>query len=184
MWDGFDWEMGSQRLTHGVESISTLENCPPSLNESRANGAGLNNPTINRLVVAYDGSDNALRACESAAYLAKNLGAEARLLFVIPTLSIYTAPLADNYYAVQQDKADGLTQKGMAVFEKWGVKGACDIVRARWSVVETIVNYANEKQCDLILMGARGAGGFEKMLMGSVSSGVVTHANCRVMVVR
>ncbi len=144
----------------------------------------MSDPTLHRLLVAYDGSDNALRACESAALLAKNFGAEVRLLYVIPTLSIYTAPLADDYYSVQQEKAEDLVRKAMEVFEKRGVKAKSDVVRARWSIVETIVNYADEQRCDLVLIGARGAGGFEKMLMGSVSSGVVAHAHCHVMVVR
>ena len=40
------------------------------------------------------------------------------------------------------------------------------------------------EKIDLIVMGTRGMGGFKKMLLGSVSSGVVTHAQCTVLVVR
>ncbi len=139
---------------------------------------------FSRLLVAYDGSDNALRACESAALLAKGLGTDVRLLYVIPTLSIYTAPLAEKYYALQQEKAEDLVRKGIAIFERRGVKAEAVVVQAHWSVVETIINYADDQKCHLIVMGARGSGGFEKMLMGSVSSGVVAHAHCPVMIVR
>jgi len=51
-------------------------------------------------------------------------------------------------------------------------------------VVETIINHAAKEDVDLIIVGTRGLGGFKKMLIGSVSSGVISHANCPVLVVR
>ncbi len=141
-------------------------------------------PSLGRILVAFDGSDSALKACEMAALMAENLGSEVRLLYVVPTLSIYTAPLADNYYAVQEEKARELVRKGTAILEEKGVKAKGEVVRAQWSIVETIVTYAYDNKSDVILMGARGLGGFKKMLMGSVSSGVVEHAHCPVLIIR
>ncbi len=140
--------------------------------------------SLGRILVAFDGSDSALKACEMAALMAKSLGSEVRLLYVIPTLGIYTAPLADNYYAVQEEKARDLISKGIAVLESKGVNAKGEVVRARWSIVETIVTYAYDNRSDAIIMGARGLGGFTKMLMGSVSSGVVEHAHCPVLIIR
>lgn len=37
---------------------------------------------------------------------------------------------------------------------------------------------------DLVVVGSRGAGGFSRMVLGSVSSAVVHHAKCPVVVVR
>jgi nucleotide-binding universal stress UspA family protein len=47
-----------------------------------------------------------------------------------------------------------------------------------------IVDYAEDKDVDLIVVGTRGKSGFKKLLLGSVASGVVTYAHCPVMVVK
>jgi nucleotide-binding universal stress UspA family protein len=43
---------------------------------------------------------------------------------------------------------------------------------------------AEDKDIDLIVIGTRGKSGFEKILLGSVASKVVTYAHCPVMVVK
>ena len=146
--------------------------------------AGLSDLTFGRILIAFDGSENALKACAWGATLARSFGSEVRLLYVMPPISIFTGPLADEYYAIQEERAKSLVQGGLDPFTKAGVKVEVEILRAHWSVVETIINCADDRRCTIILMGARGAGGFEKMLLGSVSSGVVSTARCPVLIVR
>ena len=52
------------------------------------------------------------------------------------------------------------------------------------SIVGQIVDYADREKADLIAIGSRGLGGFKRMVIRRVSSGVVTHARCPVLVVR
>ena len=47
-----------------------------------------------------------------------------------------------------------------------------------------IVDEADRWQADLIVMGSRGLGAWNRLLMGSVSSGVIHHAHCSVEIVR
>ena len=52
---------------------------------------------------------------------------------------------------------------------------------ASGSVVEELVNAA--KDADMLVVGSRGAGGFSRLMMGSVSSMVTQHATCPVVVI-
>jgi nucleotide-binding universal stress UspA family protein len=47
--------------------------------------------------------------------------------------------------------------------------------------VEELVNAGRD--ADMIVLGSRGAGGFARLLMGSVASQVVQHAQCPVLIV-
>jgi nucleotide-binding universal stress UspA family protein len=49
------------------------------------------------------------------------------------------------------------------------------------SVVEELVNAA--KDADMLVVGSRGAGGFSRLMMGSVSSLVTQQATCPVVVI-
>ena len=49
---------------------------------------------------------------------------------------------------------------------------------------QTIVEEAERWGADLILMGSRGLGAWNRVFLGSVSTAVVHHANCSVEVVR
>ena len=53
-----------------------------------------------------------------------------------------------------------------------------------FSVVETILEQGDKSNVDLIVIGTRGLTGFKKLLVGSVSSGVISHAHCSVLIVR
>ena len=49
---------------------------------------------------------------------------------------------------------------------------------------EEIVTLGEEIDASLVVMGSRGLGGIRRALLGSVSSSVVQHAHCPVLVVR
>jgi nucleotide-binding universal stress UspA family protein len=52
------------------------------------------------------------------------------------------------------------------------------------SVAGTIVDFAENQNLDLIVVGSRGQSSFTKLLLGSVASTVVTHAICPALVVK
>jgi len=52
------------------------------------------------------------------------------------------------------------------------------------SVVDAIVQFAEKEKVELIVVGTRGLSGLKKLILGSVSSGVVSQAPCSVLVVK
>jgi nucleotide-binding universal stress UspA family protein len=58
------------------------------------------------------------------------------------------------------------------------------IIEAETSAASTIVDYAESKNVDLLIIGSRGRTGLKKMLIGSTASAVVKYAHCPVLVVR
>lgn len=59
-----------------------------------------------------------------------------------------------------------------------------DVAVTATSIVSAIVDYAKNKNVDLIVTGTRGRSEFKKLLLGSVASRVIIHAVCPVMVVK
>ena len=52
------------------------------------------------------------------------------------------------------------------------------------STVKSILEFAEEKNVDLIVLGTRGRSGIKKLLLGSTASGIVTYSSCPVIVVK
>ena len=58
------------------------------------------------------------------------------------------------------------------------------IIEAETSAASTIVDYAESKNVDLLVIGSKGRTGLKKMLVGSTASDVVKYSHCPVLVVR
>ena len=136
------------------------------------------------ILAAYDGSDSSLRACEVAALLAKKYASKLVVAFATSPVDIYSSPLRTEYYAAVDSSAAKWVERALALCLKHGVEAKGAVLHAQSSIVRAIVDYAADNGCDLIVAGTRGLGGFRRMLVGSVSSGLVSHAPCPVLVVR
>jgi len=55
---------------------------------------------------------------------------------------------------------------------------------AKGDAAQTIIEYAEEPQCDLIVLGAQGHSDIEAFLLGSVSFKIATYAPCSVLVIK
>jgi nucleotide-binding universal stress UspA family protein len=68
--------------------------------------------------------------------------------------------------------------------KKKNISTDIEVLVATDSVPVEILNYAEKNKIDLIIVGTKGKAGPERVLLGSVASYVITHAQCPILVVR
>jgi nucleotide-binding universal stress UspA family protein len=147
-----------------------------------------------RILVAVDGSEGSRKASEVAVDLAEKFNAQLYVLHafrgypeymtMFPSAPSPSGEAIEAYEAYARKAALEVVGRTVSIAEKKGLKVKPKTVETIGSSVQAIIDFAIAEKIDLIVMGTRGMGGFKKMLLGSVSSGVVTHAPCSVLVAR
>jgi len=143
-----------------------------------------------RILVAFDGSVDSQKAVGLACSLALKFGSGLTVVHVFSSPSIgYGAssgmPIPD-YKMLEDAKkaaAKEVLSKGLQLAAQEGVEAKGELIEAP-SVVEGLVEFAANNKADLIVTGTRGMTGFKKLILGSVSSGLVNHAHCPVLIAR
>jgi nucleotide-binding universal stress UspA family protein len=147
-----------------------------------------NDLTPKRILVPLDGSDSSLMAARYAVNIAKMAGAQIICVHAVvntPYLEYKGAGIVIARYLEEAKRHAELWYdqvKGMA--SKDGIAVSSETVLDVASIADAIVNYAEKKRVDLIVIGTKGRSGLKRFLLGSVASGVVSHARCSVLVVR
>lgn len=143
--------------------------------------------SISNILVPVDFSETGNLALTHAANLAKLFNAKITVchvmadythIFTIPE-PVMAAPDIDEFEKGITAKLDELAE---GVFAQHGIRAETFITQGRIST--EIVNYAEENNVDLIVMGTHGAHGWEEFFIGSNAHKVVTRSKCPVLTVQ
>ena len=134
---------------------------------------------MNRILVATDGSEGADRAVDYAAHRAKDDGAELLIVNVMGGYGlpekVFMAFTHDQHIwlkeLLESQSAQTLTTARDRA-RKAGV-GTILLESRSGEVAQTIIDIAQEKKADAIVVGKRGAGRVAGVLIGSVSQKLV-----------
>ena len=144
---------------------------------------------LKRILVATDFSGPSDAALKYGRELAGRFGATLHVLHV--TQNIYLTTFgADNYLAMSpellQQIEDDARRHLTTVIETVDKNGpeTIPVVLTSPSPAMTIVDYARERDIDLIVIGTHGRGALAHLVMGSVAERVVRLAPCPVLTVR
>jgi nucleotide-binding universal stress UspA family protein len=155
--------------------------------------------TISKILVPIDGSPSSMRAADAAVELARKYGKESGPIEVIALHVIDINPkfhLFSKYGFHYSEYEKATLEEAGRVTEGWfsKIREKAEACKVRFrsevsdnsslSVIGEIVNYAEREHVDVIVIGTKGHSEFEKLMMGSVSSGVATYSPCTVIVVR
>ena len=144
-----------------------------------------------KVLVAIDGSPESTRAARMAVYLSKRLDSGLHIVRVGDIPDVYGAPewatfdpdfRARLFERAERDIRASLEEQ-LQEIKGFGGEAVGTHARAGRAEVE-IVRVAEEIDAGLVVLGSRGFGPLRRAVLGSVSSGVVRHAQCPVLVVR
>jgi nucleotide-binding universal stress UspA family protein len=150
---------------------------------------------LSKILVPLDGSPTSMEAADYAIMLSTLHHAQIVLLHVLNVAEYYSSL---QFFEVKQTiESKEIIEDAKKEANKWFniVKKKIDeklgkqieletYITISQSTVKSILDFAEEKNVDLIVVGTRGHSGIKKLLLGSTASGIVTYSSCPVIVVK
>lgn len=131
-----------------------------------------------RILSPTDGSQGAKAALKHGIEIASQWDATQHTLYIVDTRLARSGPL------LEMLRSEG--RKAVQDFEVAGTQGGLTVVTeiAKGNPREEILNYVSKHGIDMVIMGAHGRTGLDRVVMGSVAERVVRHSPVPVLTVR
>ncbi|MCL2769926.1 MAG: universal stress protein [Solirubrobacterales bacterium] len=141
------------------------------------------------IVVGTDGSDTATEAVRQAVDLARSLGAKLELVSAyapVPSQRLQAerrdAPEDLQWTINPHEDVDATLQAAAEIAGQAGVE--VNTYPRQGDPADAILDVAEERDADLIIVGNKGMTGAKRFLLGSVPNKVSHHAPCSVLIIR
>lgn len=133
---------------------------------------------MRKILVAYDGGDPARRALDTAAELAHLTGATVSVVSVVP---VHPGRFPIDPWDDVSTHAQELIEARKLLTDK-GIEA--ELLEPSGDPAATIERLADEGGFDTVVIGSRGLNLMSRVLQGSVSEHVATHAKATVVIAR
>lgn len=142
---------------------------------------------ITNILVPFDGSTYSVKAFNAAVEIAKRKDAKIKVLTCLEkeNLGAWYVDKRVNKQIIKDAKkfAMGFLSKLEKTAKDSDVSLSVHILEAK-SISKQIVDFANSKKINLIVIGSHGQTGFNRFLLGSVSNAVSQSAKCPVLIIK
>jgi nucleotide-binding universal stress UspA family protein len=145
---------------------------------------------IRTIVVGTDGSETAGKAVREASELAAKLGAGIDIVSAYEPVSnqrlreeARQVPGDMQWMVSAREDVDAKLKEAAALAKDIGVTDVNTFAR-EGDPADAILDVAEERESDLIVVGNKGMSGAKRFLLGSVPNKVSHHAPCSVMIIR
>ena len=145
---------------------------------------------FNKILVALDGSSHATKALNTAVQMAQRCDSELILFYALQIRSlrsdyeaIVTKAARDAYETVGNIQKDEILSEAEGIAREQGLTNVSQLC-LEGEPAHSILQAANEKNVNLIVVGTRGLTGLREIALGSVARKVTSAAECPVLVVR
>lgn len=134
------------------------------------------------ILLATDGSEHALRSTDHAIELARKFDGTIKVIYVVDGNTSKSDVL---HNADKFDVEKSRREKIHPVEEQLHRSGVGYTVEMlRGEAGPTIVEYANERDFDCVVIGSRGLNNLQTFILGSVSHKVAKRVNCPVLIIK
>jgi nucleotide-binding universal stress UspA family protein len=133
---------------------------------------------MNKILLAYDGGEPARRALEQTIELAKRFSADVGVISVVP---VHPGRTPIDPWDDRTVHAEELLE-ARRLLREVGIEA--ELLEPGGDPAKMIERAADERGYDTIVIGTRGLNSLARMLQGSVSDHVATHAHATVVVAR
>jgi nucleotide-binding universal stress UspA family protein len=144
-----------------------------------------------KIVVAIDGSPQSDKAAEEAVRMGAVGGGHMKSkIYAVLVLPSMRSPSYTDFFpsvpATERPDWEEMRKRLFYVVDKSARDAgvALEDLVVYGDAAEEILNLAEEKECDVIVIGSSGKGRMKRTLLGSVSTKVALHARCSVYIVR
>ena len=95
-----------------------------------------------------------------------------------------SASAVDKIEKDEREEGQEVLADAVSMAKSQGIDAKQVLIEEIQSPAVRITQYAESKSPAPIVIGSRGVGGFERLLLGSVAIGVLSYAHCSVLIVR
>jgi nucleotide-binding universal stress UspA family protein len=139
---------------------------------------------ISKILVAIDGSDESMDAADQAISISKEYNAELYALHVIRAdVDLFGPHETSEFMTNMMNEGEKYLNKVKLKANEKNIQIKTEIVSSM-NISGGILDYAEENNFDLIVIGTKERSGFKRLLLGSVASHVITYTHCPVLVVK
>jgi len=140
---------------------------------------------FSKILVPVDGSDISYRALDSALFLSERLASKITAIHVIekvPTVYIQSQKVLDELLETHKNESQKILDECSSIATKKGI--AINTTLLEGNPASTILEFSQMEKYEVIIIGSRGMGHFKELILGSVSSKILHHSLCSVLLIR
>lgn len=139
-----------------------------------------------KILIATDGSETAREAANFGIEMVGCSGAKIYVVYVVDTRPYRSVPLDQIWSKDVLNEFEREGHEAASYIENlakpYGVEVESRVLKG--DPAEKILNFAEDNNVDMIIVGSFGKGRYERLVIGSVSEKIVRHSKVPVMVVR
>jgi nucleotide-binding universal stress UspA family protein len=156
----------------------------------RRDSSGTEGRMFSSIVVGTDGSQTAREAVGQAVEMAQRLGSSLHIVSAYEPVSgqgLHDAPATSlapdpQWVTRLREEVDATLEEAAAAAREAGVE--VSVYARQGDAADAILDVAEERGADLVIIGNKGMTGAKRFLLGSVPNKVSHYAPCAVMIIR